>query len=176
MNFFLGRRKGKLIMIIDNKGKIFGKINIIDLSVILIIILSLAICALKFSGFGNPASGGEHKTITYTLKAKAIRQISCDSIEIGDKIYDLETKTYIGEVVGKRQEQATEYVNSADGLLEKQVEIPTKFDLYFDVKCDAQINDKGYYLSGVKEVTNYATLNIYSNKIEVSTTVMNIKE
>lgn len=163
-------------MIIDNKGKLFGKINIVDLSVIIVLVLSVVLCVYKFSGANDPSKSGNTKKITYTLKAKAIRQVSCDSIEVGAKVYDKETEEYIGTVVSKTQEKATEYVNNADGKIDKQVEIPTKFDLYFDVECDAQINDKGYYLGGVKEITNYATLNIYTNKIEVSTTVMNIKE
>ncbi|MBE7054133.1 MAG: DUF4330 domain-containing protein [Ruminococcaceae bacterium] len=162
-------------MIIDKKGKLFGKINIIDFLVLLILLVSVSVCVLKFSGIiGNTAD--KTTKITYTLRAKAVRSVSCDAIKVGDKIYDVETKAYLGKIKNKRIEDAYEYVNNADGTFREKAKIPTKYDIYFDVECDAKVNDQWYYLSNEKGITNYAVLNIYSNKIEVSTTVMNIKE
>lgn len=163
-------------MIIDNKGKLFGKINILDLSVVVVILLAAFLCFAKFSSFADKSINSGEKQVVYTLKAKAIRQLSCDAIEIGDKLYDKETNAYIGTIIEKRQEPATEYVNMVDGSITKKAEIPNKYDLYFDVECSAEVNDNGYYMSGTKEIATNGALNVYTNKIEVSVTVMNINE
>ncbi len=61
--------------IIDEKGKIFGKINIIDLLVLLVLIAGLVLLAVRFTGSkgnDNPAVTSGH--LTYQVMCAAINE------------------------------------------------------------------------------------------------------
>ena len=56
---------------IDQKGKIFGKLNVIDLIVILLIIVVLALVGYKLV-FSNGAMSGGGQKIVYTVKVEGV--------------------------------------------------------------------------------------------------------
>ncbi|MEG1720465.1 MAG: DUF4330 domain-containing protein [Pseudoflavonifractor sp.] len=67
--------------IIDEKGKLFGKINIIDLIVLLLVLAVVAVVALKFMGRGNNLPGvAAGSQITYTARAPSVSTKVVDTI------------------------------------------------------------------------------------------------
>lgn len=66
--------------IIDEKGKIFGKLNIIDLLVILLVIAAVAFLGIKLA---NRDSGGVVGTtkLTYTVKVSAVEPEVYESVK-----------------------------------------------------------------------------------------------
>ena len=59
-------------MIIDNKGKLFGKINIIDLAVILLVIVAAAGICLRFV-FDAAENVRNSVIFSYTVEVEGIR-------------------------------------------------------------------------------------------------------
>ena len=61
---------------IDEKGRLFGKINIVDLLVVLVIIIAAVFVGMKFlgggSGTGGAVSGGKTR-IVYTVLVENVR-------------------------------------------------------------------------------------------------------
>ncbi len=162
-------------MIINEKGKLFGKINIIDLSVILILVLSVAAIVYKFGFSAHKEAGVTDTTLHYEFKIKAVRQMSVDCLKVGDEMTDWETGTPIGKIVDKRVEQAVEFVNMADGSLGVEQPIPNKFDVYLTIECDARVTEDGYYLNGTRQITHFEDLLIYNRDIDVNGTVIEIQ-
>lgn len=70
--------------LVDDKGKLFGLINIVDFLVLLAILLVLGGAAYKFKGQG----GGEtaSKTVKVTVLATGIRPEMLTSIKTGDRM------------------------------------------------------------------------------------------
>lgn len=62
-------------------GKVFGKINIIDLLVILIVIVAAVAVALKMTGHFGPARVDVGTDFTYTVKAESIDPEVYESIK-----------------------------------------------------------------------------------------------
>lgn len=71
--------------VFDEKGKLFGKINIIDLLIILLVVAAIVVVGVKVLGgngddaAGNSASGGEESLttaakLTYTVRLTAQRE------------------------------------------------------------------------------------------------------
>ena len=156
-------------MIIDEKGKIFGKINIIDLLAVLIIVVSVAAVCFKFgfSAHKNVGSAGD--------EIKAIRDISADALNIGDSLTEKTTKKKIGKIIDKRVEPAKEVVNKADGTLTGEVEIPERYDVYITVKGSGTANDTGYFLDGTYQIGVFSSVVFSSRYIETTGTVTEIK-
>ena len=63
-----------------NDGKLFGKINIIDLLVLIIAIVIVAAVALKMSGRLGPAVVEQPSDITYTVRVKGVEKEVYDEV------------------------------------------------------------------------------------------------
>ena len=66
--------------IMDEKGKLFGKLNIIDLLAIVIILAALLFAALKLFGSGDALPSGSTK-LTYTVLVGAVDESTKESVE-----------------------------------------------------------------------------------------------
>ncbi len=65
----------------DKNGKLFGKINIIDLLVLVIAIVVVAAVALKMTGRMGPAKVEVGTAITYTVKVERVDQVTYENIQ-----------------------------------------------------------------------------------------------
>lgn len=54
--------------VIDEKGRLFGKINLIDLLVLLLVVAVVVLLAGKFLGDGGMGGGNSGTKLTYTVK------------------------------------------------------------------------------------------------------------
>lgn len=82
--------------IIENR-KLFGKINIIDICIILLILVILVFAYMYFGRTTVNVTKTDKYTFQYEMQ-NVPEQIA-NSVKIGDKVYDNETNAYIGEVV-----------------------------------------------------------------------------
>ena len=102
-------------MIIDKKGKLFGKINVIDLLIIAVLILAAAIFGYKY------LSGGEtvvstSKPATITFYAEEVSDFVLDgTIKEGDMIYDVQEKSNIGTVKSVAYGDSVSYLSNSEG-------------------------------------------------------------
>ena len=86
-------------------GKLFGKISIIDIIVVLcVIVLAFGIYA-KFTSNSDAVSSSEKAKIEYVYKVKGVRDFTIDAFKKGGPVYDQDTKEYMGEVTGVRSAQ-----------------------------------------------------------------------
>lgn len=63
---------------IDEKGRLFGKINIVDLLVILVVLIGAAVLAVKFL---SPKGGASKTPVTYTVLVENVRQEVYENIQ-----------------------------------------------------------------------------------------------
>jgi len=150
---------------IDNNGKLFGKINILDLSVIILIIAALAFGVMKFVFSEHKDNVKSEDIINYTIKIKAIRIGSVNSFNVGDEIFDKQTDTSLGVIKKISHEKAYEYINMADGSITEPREIPDKYDVYLEMESKGKKSSDGFYLNGNKQVNNTSSIHLYSRYI-----------
>lgn len=120
-------------MFIDNKGKLFGKINIIDFLVILIVVAAIAGLAPKFikSGTSNPIFS-KADTIVIGIYVEEASEFAINDIKKGDLLKDPVRNSTIGKVV----------------------DIKTAPSVYFAA------NDKGEYVKTTKQGYLSATITV----------------
>ncbi len=160
---------------IDNKGRLFGKINIVDLLVVLLIVV--AICATVYK-FGFSAHNDVNETTTkieYVLKASGVRDFTLDSMKTGDTIYDDETNKPLGVIAHVEAKDAMDYALKADGTT-VYTSKPGRYDAYITIESDARVLDGGYLANGTKEIGVFSNIKIYSQTFCCETTVQSVAE
>lgn len=138
-------------MILDKKGKLFGKINLVDISVILIIIIAVAATYFKFNLSAHSDVTRSDAEVIVTLRATGVRDFTVDAYEVGDKVYDDESGKYVGEIVEKTTTEAKDHLTKTDGTVSEQL-LPERSNLIIKVKSSALVREDGVVLESGKQV------------------------
>lgn len=132
---------------IDKNGKLFGKINIIDLLIILIVIAAIAFFALKLSGGDSGGSTTETSTVRLVFRTESSPTAAAEVIKSGDPAYEDSTNIGLGKVVSVESEQAYEYSVDASGNLVK-VPTPEYSIIVVTTELEGELADDGLRVNG----------------------------
>lgn len=84
---------------VDEKGKLFGKINLVDFLIILVIIFAVIFLALRIFGiFGGRSN--EEVPVRITIVATEVPDYVIDYIVKGEEVWDFGDDIVMGEVEG----------------------------------------------------------------------------
>lgn len=129
---------------IDKKGKLFGKINIIDLLFLIILIVAVVGGISRFKDSAISVESTSKGRMTFLVDE--VRMPTAENITEGQELYSYDKGTYMGKIAGKTVkpfEDAVEYegqwVNAP---------VPDKYVVYVDVDVDIKESDKSYVVGG----------------------------
>ena len=104
--------------IIDQHGRIFGKISIIDIFVILIVLALGAALYLKFNVLDFTSKSTDTDTLTYTVTISGVRQYTLDGLKVGDLLYDTDSSSYaVGTITAIDVSEAKTAAQMLDGTI-----------------------------------------------------------
>lgn len=157
--------------VINEKGKLFGIINIIDLVVLLVLILVAGGVGYKF--FGDKLStvtGGESSTkdIVFTVKCYSRDTTVAQQLQVGDELVSLVSKSG-AHVTAVSYTNAQETVNTADGR-EVLATNPVKQEVTVTVKMRASGSATIFKL-GSQDVAAGKVFTVKTQKVEINGTV-----
>ena len=78
--------------IIDRNGRLFGKVSIIDLVVVLVVAALAMALNMKSNDLDASKTTGADTPITFTVLAENVDLYIADAIRVGDSVYDKETE------------------------------------------------------------------------------------
>ena len=159
----------------DKKGRLFGKVNVVDLCIILLVVVAIFATVYKFGFSAHKDVNQSSIKIEYVLKVSGIRDFTVNSMETGLEIYEDKTNKFMGVLKNVETEPAKDYVLKSDGTF-NYAEKPDRFDAYLTIESDARILDGGYFANGNKEIGRYSNINIYSQKFFCESEVVDVKE
>lgn len=135
--------------IVDEKGRLFGKINLLDLVVVLAILAVAARFGYKAYKGRQAVAVGEDKVIEMTMRLPAVAEPTIKAIPVGSELYDSKSNTYMGKVVEVRQEPALVVTTGDDGRVYEQ---PSKnrFDLYVIIAGKGRVSPNGVTMAGLE--------------------------
>ena len=129
---------------IDEKGRLFGKINIVDLLVILVIVIAAAVLGVKFlkPGGGSAIGGGSTGThVEYTVLVENVQPEVYESVkafvDAGDATLMASGEMLDGQVVAV--ESAPHTTNAAVSASGDMLLVGTDknlLDLTFTIECN----------------------------------------
>ena len=142
-------------MIMDKKGKLFGKVSIVDIFVILVIIIGIVGVFVTKVKLDNEKLlsddskmlikiSAEKDKLEIKLKAKEVRDVTRDSIIVGDDVYLVANDKILGTVSRVESEPAMRDVVSDDGTV-YTAPVPDRFDVTIVVDADGKRKDEGFY-------------------------------
>jgi hypothetical protein len=104
--------------IIDERGRLFGKVSIIDIFVILIVLALGAALYIKFNVLDFTAKSGDTDTLTYTVTIYGVRQYTIDGLRTGDLLYDTNSSgNAIGTITAIEVTDAKKAAETLDGTI-----------------------------------------------------------
>ena len=122
--------------IINDKRKLFGIINIVDLAVVLILGLLIFGGAKRMQSKPIVVSDDSKAHITYEVQD--IRMVSVDNIQVGDPLYHYDKGDFVGTIVEKEVEPFTEPLERDGQWI--NAEVPGKYVVTFVVEADVRDN------------------------------------
>lgn len=161
-------------MIINKEGKLFGKISIVDIAVVLIIaVLAIGIYSRFFGQSKVVVSSGQEIECTFLIRN--VRSYTVDALKKGGNVYDKTSKELIGEITDVRQEDGMYNVNKIDGSF-VQATPEDRYNVYLTVEFTGKAGESGYYTAANKFLGIGTTANMTTKYSEFGATVYAINE
>ena len=135
--------------IIDEKGRLFKKLNIIDLVIVIAVIALLVATVVKFRTSDTYLSKG--RTLEYTMLVENVRQPTVDAINQANALIDYESKKEIGNITDVEVSGASELELMNDGKY-KEVKFKDKFDVLLTVSTTGTETQDNFYTSSGKKI------------------------
>lgn len=156
--------------IINEKGKLFGIINIIDLSVLLIVGLLIVGGAKRMKT--KPITATETSKAIVTFEVSNVRMPSVENIVVGDPIYHYDKGTYIGDILEVSYVPYMEPVESGDKWV--NAEVPGKYVVTFKAEADVKDSPDVTLVGG--EQTRIGTqFRLKNKKVSFFATVLGVE-
>lgn len=160
-------------MIMDKSGKLFGKLNIIDLAVILAVIAVIAGITLRFMG-GTSRLVTENTQIEYTVRVKNVRSYTVDALQqkgvVTNKKYTAET----GQITNVEVLPATHRSVTAEGKV-IEASMPERYDCIVTITANGKETSSGYFDSDNNEISTGREQEINSKYVHTTGTIESIK-
>lgn len=156
--------------LVDEKGRIFGKISLIDIFALFFALLMVFAVYLRFFSNETTSIGTANDTFSYTVKVEGVRQWTVDGFHVGDKMWDTDHDTYIGTITSVRAEPSMWEFELADGTY-KVAEREGRYDVYITVDAEGLISNGRYYASRTYEVGANSGIYFYTKYCSVAATV-----
>lgn len=128
---------------IDKNGKLFGKINIIDLLIILVIIAAAVFFATKAFTPAQEATKTETSTVRVQFFCYKAQVGAADAIEIGAPAFEDTTNVDFGKVVAVESEPSYTYFVDADGNQAK-AEVAYNDAVTVTVELQGNLTERGF--------------------------------
>ena len=136
--------------IIDERGRLFGRISFIDV-VVLVAVIVLAIGVFtKFNVKEAPQAASSTVAVSYTVKYPATRLAIADMLRVNDKLYT-ESGTYIGTIKKIDVTDAKRLEPLIDGTF-VIADVRERYDIILTVEAQCSVIDGRYYADRVFEL------------------------
>ncbi len=161
-------------MFINKEGKLFGKVSIVDVFVVIVILIAAFGVYTRFFTANERVSVTEKK-LEYEIKVSKVREGTFNALSKKGPMYDATTKEYMGEIKDVRSEDCYEEQELKDGSL-VNAKIPDRFDVTVTVEVDGNMTDSGYYTSGNKFIGAGCGFVVSTKYAETTGKVISVKE
>ena len=160
---------------INKDGKLFGKISIIDILVVLAIaVAAFGVYSRFFVGNEKVETASSH--IEYTLKVSEVREGTVTALKtFKGPLYDNTTKEYLGDIIDVTSTECISSVELSNGSIKESV-IPDRFDALVTVRVDGKINSSGYYTATNQVIAAGGTLVFNAKAAATSGTILDVYE
>lgn len=155
---------------LDEKGRLFGKVSIVDLAIVFIVLILVAGYLYRDRAAGTPAAA---KTVVVKVVCNGVYPGTENSIKVGDQLVASGGLTNV-KVTEMHVEQAYWTVNAADGTMNLTTN-PFRRDIYLTLEGKtSQISPAEIVFAGQKCRVGNEEFYIKTQKMEAKAIVLDI--
>lgn len=162
--------------IIDRNGRLFGKISIIDVLVIVVVAVMAVALYVKTNHKEITGTTAENPSIKFQILVEGVRTYVGDAVQVGDKLYDLDYSSG-GEALGKitaiEVMPGSSLTEFSDGTSEV-VPMEDCVNLLLTVEGEGIVNDGFYSINRVYNLGVNSHRNYYTRFAQFKGTVYSI--
>lgn len=167
---------------LDNKGRLFGKVSIVDLLVVVIIAVMLVGAFTAYQKIHSKSILTENKslvqnntldTLEVTMRLKEVRQVSMDAIHVGDEVYMKDTGKYLGEIIRVSSEPAKRLIYDLEGKA-INAEVPERLDVILQVRVPGKRLENGFYTADNIHLVYDSAMEIVTPSIQTTPSIETI--
>ena len=149
--------------IIDENGRLFGRISVIDVGVLVLALVLVAAFATKDKYTPVAVIAAPMQDINYTVTVTNMPQGRLDSLLQGDTLYDGETKYALGKVASIEAEECTASILKADGTY-VMAPIEGRYNVTLHVEAKAMVDEwQHIYINRTNRIAVGLSLELYTN-------------
>ncbi len=161
-------------MFINKEGKLFGKISIIDIVVVLAVVVMSFGLYLRFGGEETKVST-QKQQIEYTLLVKGVRIGTVEALQQLGPVTNVSTKEYAGDITEVTYEKAIDTRELANGRI-VETPLPERYNATVKIHVDGSVNNSGYYTSTNQSINIGSTLYFTSKFANTSGVIVDVGE
>lgn len=157
--------------LLDERGRVFGKFNIVDLVIVLVLIAAgIWFAYAKFGRDLKAEMAAREQPIEYCIVVMGIRPTTADALKKGGKAFEFKTGAEIGTIKNVRVEPADIWTVSDKGTW---IRTPTddRVDAFVDIEATARVGENVITVNGV-EIRVGATIGFTTKWAQVNGNVM----
>ena len=161
--------------IIDNNGRLFGKISVIEVIVVLIVAVMAVALYLKTNTMTHTSTTVVNDKITYQVLARAVPDYVDGHMQVGDHLYDNDNASggCLGEIKALEILPGEEMVTFDDATMEV---VPSEgtINLLLTIEGEGLIDNGSYMLNRVYALGVNAGRNFATEYVRFAGTVVSI--
>lgn len=160
-------------MILDKKGNVFGKFNIIDVSVVIVLIAAAIGISARF--MSSAAKNAKEKVkFSYVVEIDGVRQYTVDALNKKGKVSDLKGKSEIGEIKSVKSQPMKTQSFMSDGRM-VFAEVPEKYTVLVEIEGEGKESDNSYFVGNDVELSVGSTMSMTTKYANSSGKVKSIE-
>lgn len=161
--------------IVDRQGRLFGKISIIDLLVILVVVVLAVALYMKRNVMEHTSPAAPTTSIVYEIKIPGVRNDTLEMYQVGDQVYDTDNDSgnAIGTITEIRTAPYQIGATYADGTY-NYPEVEGRSDVYLTLEGQGLISDGRYYVNRTYEINVNSYRNIYTKYVTTECVITEI--
>ena len=149
---------------IDKHGKLFGRVSIIDI-LIVVAILALGIgFVIRQTSEGLATLISPNQPFYIVLETNRLRDVNLDAIAVGDTMFRLHSRDPMGTIVDIELHPATETMRRRDGVV-VIAEMESRYRVVITLESQGSITSTGYFVNGLDHVAPGMEIVLVSNRI-----------
>ena len=158
---------------IDERGRFFGVISVIDVLVVVIVLVLGAAVYMRFFENEQTATAVSNDEFSYQVMLRNVRSMTADAIRVGDSIYDTENGTLLGVVTNIETADAQRQLALEDGTY-VMVPVENRYDVTITLDVSGLISNGRYYAARTYELSVNSDISFYTKYLSTSGVVWKI--
>ncbi len=155
--------------IIDDRGRLFGKLSVLDLLIVIMAAGMVLAFLYKQTSEDVQQLVSADDTFYTTVKGVRLREFSVNAVAEGDIMYRQHDSEPLGRVVKIVTEPAMDYMLKTDGTA-LLAPMEDRFSVYITLECTGSVTDTGYYIGGTTHIAEGNEIILVSNRILLNET------